>query len=475
MVVESISPIKAFEFDSYDSETDDDGRPKRKGTMMTASAHIITSVIGSGVLSLAWATAQLGWIAGPVMLFVFALITWYTARMLCDCYRCPGPHFGTRTYTYTGAVKAHLGGTRAKLCGVAQFIYLLGTTIGYTIATPISMAAIQRSGCFHKHGHQAGCHTSNNKFVIIFGIIQIMLSQLPNFHELAFISVIAAVMSFAYSIIGLGLCISIIIKNNVHGSTGLTGVKIGEGGMTRSMKVFDVLQAVGDIAFAYSYAPILLEIEDTLKSSPPENDTMKKASGMGIAVTTGFYGLCGVLGYAAFGNEAPGNLLTGFGFYDPFWLVDIANLFVVIHLIGAYQVFIQPTFQIVEEWCKKKWPDSGFLRNEYPIGMGKFKVNPFRLIWRTIYVIGTCVIGMLFPFFNSVLGLLGAMAFWPLTLYFPIEMYKKQAGIEKYSSTWIWVTILSGLCLIVSILSAIGSVDGIITSLEKYKPFQFTT
>ncbi|KAJ7002767.1 hypothetical protein NC653_008084 [Populus alba x Populus x berolinensis] len=32
---------------------DDDGRPKRTGTVWTASAHIITAVIGSGVLSLA--------------------------------------------------------------------------------------------------------------------------------------------------------------------------------------------------------------------------------------------------------------------------------------------------------------------------------------------------------------------------------------------------------------------------------------
>ncbi|CAN0880172.1 Amino acid permease 5 [Linum grandiflorum] len=140
MVVESISPIKSFKLDSFDNDTDDDGHPKRKGTMMTASAHIITSVIGSGVLSLAWATAQLGWIAGPIILFVFALITWYTAQLLCDCYRCPGPQFGTRTYTYSGAVRAHLGGIRSKFCGVAQFVYLLGTAIGYTIVTPISMA-----------------------------------------------------------------------------------------------------------------------------------------------------------------------------------------------------------------------------------------------------------------------------------------------------------------------------------------------
>lgn len=79
------------------------------GNLMSASAHIITAVIGSGVLSLAWAMAQLGWIAGPLSLLIFSFITWFNSCLLADCYRFPGPLGGTRTYTYMGAVKAHLG------------------------------------------------------------------------------------------------------------------------------------------------------------------------------------------------------------------------------------------------------------------------------------------------------------------------------------------------------------------------------
>jgi hypothetical protein len=44
------------------------------------------------------------------------------------------------------------------------------------------------------------------------------------------------------------------------------------------------------------------------------------------------------MGYAAFVNYAPGNLLTGFGFYNPCWLLDIVNVAIVVHLVGAYQV-----------------------------------------------------------------------------------------------------------------------------------------
>lgn len=81
------------------------------GTVWTASAHIITAVIGSGVLSLAWSTAQLGWVVGPLTLMIFALITYYTSSLLADCYRSGDQLTGKRNYTYMDAVAAYLGTT----------------------------------------------------------------------------------------------------------------------------------------------------------------------------------------------------------------------------------------------------------------------------------------------------------------------------------------------------------------------------
>ncbi|KAK8677822.1 hypothetical protein V6N13_143344 [Hibiscus sabdariffa] len=77
---------------------DDDGRLKRSGTVWTASAHIITAVIGSGVLSLAWATAQLGWVAGPVVMLMFSFVTYYTSSLLAACYRSGDPVNGKRNW-----------------------------------------------------------------------------------------------------------------------------------------------------------------------------------------------------------------------------------------------------------------------------------------------------------------------------------------------------------------------------------------
>lgn len=79
---------------------------------------------------------------------------------------------------------------------------------------------------------------------------------------------------------------------------------------------------------------------------------------------------------------------------------------------------------------------------------------------------------MLFPFFNDFLGLLGSLSFWPLTVFFPVEMHISQAKVPKYSAKWIALKMLSFVCLIVSLIAAAGSIQGLVGSVKKYKPFQ---
>lgn len=199
---------------------------------------------------------------------------------------------------------------------------------------------------------------------------------------------------------------------------------------------------------------------------------MKKATLLSTFVTTTFYMLCGFMGYAAFGDAAPGNLLTGFGFYNPYWLIDIANAAVAIHLVGAYQVFSQPIFAFVEREASERWPK---INKEFQIrvlGFSPYNLNLFRLVWRTVFVVLTTVISMLLPFFNDVVGVMGAFGFWPLTVYFPVKMYISQRKIQKWSGRWVCLQVLSLACLVVSLIAIVGSVAGVLLDLKKYRPFK---
>ncbi|CAI9098699.1 OLC1v1035390C1 [Oldenlandia corymbosa var. corymbosa] len=272
---------------------DDDGRPKRTGTVWTASAHIITAVIGSGVLSLAWSVAQLGWIAGPVVMLLFSFVTYYNSTLLLACYRTGDPINGRRNYTYMDAVKSNLGGFQVKFCGAIQHLNLVGSAIGYTIAASVSMAAIEKSNCFHSSHQRDPCKVSSNPYMISFGVVQIVFSQIPDFDQIWWLSIVAAVMSFAYSAIGLGLGVGKVVESGkIRGS--LTGI----------------------------------------------------------------------------------------------------------------------------------------------------------------------------------IGLLGAIGFWPLTVYFPVEMYIVQKKIPKWSKGWLLLQLMSVACFIVSITAAAGSVAGIVNDLKVYKPFK---
>ncbi|KAJ1266872.1 hypothetical protein BS78_07G013300 [Paspalum vaginatum] len=453
---------------------DDDGRPLRTGTVWTASAHIITAVIGSGVLSLAWGVAQLGWAGGPAVMVLFAGVIYYTSTLLAECYRSGDPVFGPRNRTYIDAVRATLGDSKERLCGAIQLSNLFGIGVGVSIAASVSMQAIRRAGCFHFRGHQDPCHASPSPYIAVFGVMQIVFSQIPDLDKVWWLSTVAAAMSFSYSTIGIGLGVAEIVGH--RGPRGsVAGVVAAGSAVTTMQKVWRSLQAFGNIAFAYGFSIILLEIQDTLKSPPPsEAKVMKKATAVSVAVTTVIYLLCGCVGYAAFGAGAPDNLLTGFGFYEPFWLLDIANAFVVVHLVGTYQVMTQPVFAYVERRAAAAWPGSALVR-ERRVGVGfggaGLAVSPIRLVWRTAYVCVTTAVAMLLPFFGSVVGLIGAASFWPLTVYFPVEMYIAQRRVAWGSRRWLGLQALSAGCLVVSVAAAAGSIAGVLEELKAHNPF----
>ncbi|KAI9383581.1 hypothetical protein POPTR_013G103500v4 [Populus trichocarpa] len=361
--------------------------------------------------------------------------------MECCSTGTPDPVKGRRNYTYMDAVRALLGPKHVLISGIMQYSMLWGIMIGFTITTAISTATIKRSACFHEKGANAKCKVSGNSYMLAFGALEILLSQFPNLEK----------------------------------AKGTIKVAMAGEDLATSTKIWQVFQALGNIAFSYTYSMLLLEIQDTLKSPQAENKAMKRVTLYAIGGTALFYTSLGCMGYAAFGADVPGNYLTGF--YKPLWLVDIANLAVIIHLIVGYQVFAQTIFAMNEKSLATRWQAHGsFFNKIYTVRLQckqdySFQFTPSRLLLRTGFVIFTTLVAMMFPFFNAILGLLGSISFWPLTVYFPLNMYMVQANIKRGDSTWIMFQVLSLLCLVVSLVSVIGSVAGMLEHLKHAQLF----
>ncbi|KAL8462072.1 hypothetical protein ACS0TY_033229 [Phlomoides rotata] len=391
-------------------------------------------------------------------MLIFALITLISSFLLSNCYRSPDPEYGPiRNRSYVAAVKYNLGKKNGWICGLLIQMNFYGTGIAYTITTAICMRAIEQSNCYHKHGRDAPCESGNTMYMLLFGVVQIFMSQIPDFHSMEWLSIVAAIMSFSYSSIGLGLGAAKTIGNQV-----IKGSINGVSTSTAMHKVWRVSQGLGDIAFAYPYPMIILEIQDTLKSPPSERRTMRKASVYSICITTFFYLGCGGFGYAAFGDQTPGDLLTGFANFGPFWLINFANACVVLHLIGGYQVYSQPLFAVVDKWLAEEFP---YVNRNYRVQLPlvpAFSLNLGKLCFRTIYVASTTAVAMIFPYFNQVLGVLGTINFWPLSIYFPVEMWLRQKNVRPWSNMWIILRSFSIICCLVTMYIFAGSIQGII-------------
>ncbi|KAJ4823377.1 putative amino acid permease 7 [Turnera subulata] len=122
------------------SQEPEDNNLQRTGTIWTAVAHIITAVIGAGVLSLAWTIAQLGWVAGPLAMLAFATVTLLSSFLISDCFRFPDPEYGpNRNQSYLDAVHLYLGQRSHQVCGVLANLGLYLNGVAYTITTASSI------------------------------------------------------------------------------------------------------------------------------------------------------------------------------------------------------------------------------------------------------------------------------------------------------------------------------------------------
>ncbi|KAL4431404.1 hypothetical protein ABPG75_006660 [Micractinium tetrahymenae] len=453
----------------------DELKAQRHGTWVECVFHIITAVIGSGVLYLPYFFAILGWVGGITMTLLFGAITWYTSRLLADAMVING----VRYRTYQSAVEACFGRRGGILLAIVQYPNLILTAIAYNITAANSMkyfaytykSFADSSLCTAVHPETGYCIDCKYwVFSIIFGAFQLFMSQLPNLDSAAWASAIGMLCSFGYSFLCLGMSIWQIATYGAA-PTRVDGYPVSEIG--HAQLTWDVFNAFGGIVFAFSFSFILIEISDTLKEGgrgPVWH--MKRAVWVGVAIITTFYFLVSVLGYLAYGYEALYHNPYVISFWsqaDNVWpstaattnVSRAANLLVLIHMVPAYQVFSQPVFAEVERVLRHRGKATLLAKTGY-VG--------FRLCFRSLYVVLVCFIAIALPFFSDFVGLIGALGFWPATVLFPVEMYRK---IHKPGrGMTIWLESINVFCALITICAIIGSVQLIIKDASDYStPF----
>ncbi|KAA8548199.1 hypothetical protein F0562_004540 [Nyssa sinensis] len=400
--------------------------------------HNVTAMVGAGVLSLPYAMSELGWGPGVTVLVISWVITLYTLWQMVEMHEMvPGKRFDR--YHELGQ---HAFGEKLGLWIVVpqQLIVEVGVNIVYMVTGGKSL----------KKFHDLVC--SNCKdikltyFIMIFASAHFVLSHLPNFNSISGVSLAAAVMSLSYSTIAW----TATLKKGVQ-----KDVDYGYKAKDMTERVFNSFSALGDVAFAYAGHNVVLEIQATIPSTPekPSKGPMWKGVIVAYLIVAFCYFPVALIGYWIFGNKVDDNILITLE--KPVWLIAMANMFVVIHVIGSYQIYAMPVFDMIETVLVKKL---------------QFRPSTMlRFITRTLYVAFTMLVAITFPFFGGLLGFFGGFAFAPTTYFLPCIMWLAIYKPRRFSLSWFinWICIIVGVLLM--ILSPIGGLRQIIIEAKNYQ------
>ncbi|KAK2397387.1 Lysine histidine transporter 1 [Trifolium repens] len=403
-----------------------------------SSFHNVTAMVGAGVLGLPHAMSQLGWGPGVTLLILSWIITLYTLWQMVEMHEMvPGKRFDR--YHELGQ---HAFGEKLGLYIVVpqQLIVEVGGGIVYMVTGGASLQKFHDTVC-------PNCKKIKlSFFIMIFASAQFVLSHLPSFNSISGVSLVAAIMSLCYSTIAWTASAHKGIQENVQYSKKATNtVEL----------VFNFFNALGTVAFAYAGHSVVLEIQATIPSTPEKPS--KVSMWRGVIVAYIIVALCywpvAIIGYWIFGNEVNDNILISLE--KPSWLIAMANLFVGFHVIGSYQVFTMPVFDMIESVLVKKM---------------NFKPSTIlRFVVRNVYVAFTMFIAITFPFFGGLLGFFGGFAVTPTTYFLPCIIWLKIYKPKRFSLSWCtnWICIILGLCII--ILAPIGALRSIILDAKTYK------
>ncbi|RDX83730.1 Lysine histidine transporter 1, partial [Mucuna pruriens] len=432
-----------------------------------SSFHNVTAVVGAAVLGLPYAMGP-----GITILILSWICTLYTAWEMIEMHE---PEPGKRCDRYH-ELGQYAFGEKLGLWIVVppQLMVEVSVNIVYMITGGNSIMKIYETLC-------DDCKPiKRTYFIMMFACINFLLSHLPSFNSISAVSLAAAVMSLSYS--------TIAWIASLHRGV-QPGVKYSNRFSTDAGNVFGFFSALGTIAFGFCAHNVVLEIQATIPSTSEKPSKIAMWKGMIVAyiVVALCYFPVSIFGYWAFGNSIDDNILLSLE--KPRWLIVAANIFVIVHVTGSYQVFAVPVFDMLESFLVKrmKFKPSWFLRfitrNIYVCECAFTSPTSPIFVYLLIPLL-TLFLAVTFPFFGGLLGFFGGFLFTPtsyiptikcscysilLSLQLPCVMWLAIYKPKRFSLSWFgnWISIFFGVLLMV--LAPIGALRQIILEAKDYR------
>ncbi|ONK71226.1 uncharacterized protein A4U43_C04F6180 [Asparagus officinalis] len=420
---------------------------KSKGSWVHCGYHLTTSIVAPALLSLPFAFASLGWVAGVISLIAGASVTFYSYNLLSIVLEHHA-QLGHRQLRFRDMANDIFGpGWGRYYIGPVQFLVCFGAVVGSTLLGGQTMKSMYLIS--NPHGT-----AKLYEFVVIFGVFMLVLAQIPSFHSLRHINLISLILCLAYSACSTA---GAIYAGHSNRAPKKDYSLLGD----QQHRVFGAFNAISIIATTYGNG-IIPEIQAT--AAAPVTGKMFKGLCLCYTVVVMTFFSVSISGYWAFGNQAQGTILSNF-IVDgttlvPKWFLMMTNIFTLLQLSAVSVVYLQPTNELLE----------GLFADPNKKQYSPRNVTP-RFISRSLSVATATLIASMLPFFGDINAVIGAFGFLPLDFVVPSVFYNITFRPSKQSAIF-WVnTAIAVVFSLFSIAGSISAVRQIVLDANNYKLF----
>ncbi|KAJ4720655.1 GABA transporter 1-like [Melia azedarach] len=421
---------------------------KSRGSWLHCGYHLTTSIVAPALLSLPLALSLMGWFPGLLCLSLSALVTFYSYNLLSLVLEHHA-QLGQRQLRFRDMAGDILGpGWGRYFVGPIQFGLCYGAVIACILLGGQSLKSIYLLSTTSRT-------MQLYQFVVIFGVLMLVLAQIPSFHNLRHINLISLILCLAYSACATAGSIYIGYSKNAPAKDySIKG--------SRENRVFGSFTAISIIATTYGNG-IIPEIQATI--APPVEGKMFKGLCVCYAVVVSTFFSVAISGYWAFGNnQAPGTVLQNF-IVDgnpllPTSVLLMTNVFTLLQVAAVSVVYLQPTNEAFEKKFADAKIDQFSVRNVVP-----------RLFFRSLSVVIATTVAAMFPFFGDLNAVIGAFGCIPLDFVLPMVFYNVTFKPSRLGLIFWGNTLIATIFTVLGVLGAISSIRQIVLDANMYSFF----
>jgi len=405
-------------------------RKFRAGGTSGSIFSLIAATLGSGTLSFAYAVMMNGYVLGPILILVGALLSYYTGMLIVKS----SEH--TDRTRYEDIALALYGKKVSIFTSILNLVCLIGFTFSYIVYVKKAIPGIIEMYADKDTLPEwiANTPKGNVFWGVAFSFLILFPMSIPrNASALRYSSLLGVLCSMY-----LSLAVTIvfftdkdIVPNTKDNFSKMEPFRVSYQGIVNSVPL---------IIFGYMYQVNIPMIYVELEKR--NSKQMAKVVGGGSAVAVLFYVMVGVFGYATFAND-PNQLCTKNileADYQGNNAIQVGNFALLIAVMTASPLVVLPSKDTVEElWYKEK-------------GMTKGQ----NFIVTLVLVIVNCVMALFIPNIGAAMTLVGSSINPIIGFILPVVFYWKVIKDKPFCSpnkifgvlTVVIITIVSVLSLI---------------------------